>query len=216
LAPQGLDYIVAFLGAIQAGQIAVPLSVPLGGVSDERVSSVLRDASRLAATQINAMGGILDGKRLQLVEADDQTNPQAAVTAASRLVDVENVAALVGPLSSSAVLAAAGAVAIPRRIVMISPSATNLDLRPAGQRLRLPHRGARQPAGQVLAREVRRAISPACGARGQQRLRHRPAQVSARSSSGGRMLPMPRPSRRTARPHRGSWPRPRTNPRRWC
>ncbi|MGO9384559.1 MAG: AMP-binding protein, partial [Mycobacterium sp.] len=45
LAPQGLDYIVAFLGALQAGQIVVPLSVPLGGVSDERVSSVLRDAS---------------------------------------------------------------------------------------------------------------------------------------------------------------------------
>jgi long-chain fatty acid adenylyltransferase FadD28 len=45
LAPQGLHYIVAFLGAMEAGQIAVPLSVPLGGVSDERVSSVLRDAS---------------------------------------------------------------------------------------------------------------------------------------------------------------------------
>jgi fatty acid CoA ligase FadD28 len=45
MAPQGLDYTVAFLGALHAGQIAVPLSVPLGGVSDERVSSVLRDAS---------------------------------------------------------------------------------------------------------------------------------------------------------------------------
>ena len=45
LAPQGLDYIVAFLGALQAGLIAVPLSVPMGGVSDERVDSVLRDAS---------------------------------------------------------------------------------------------------------------------------------------------------------------------------
>jgi long-chain fatty acid adenylyltransferase FadD28 len=45
LAPQGLHYIVGFLGALQAGQIAVPLLVPLGGVSDERVSSVLRDAS---------------------------------------------------------------------------------------------------------------------------------------------------------------------------
>ena len=28
LAPQGLDYIVAFLGALEAGLIAVPLSVP--------------------------------------------------------------------------------------------------------------------------------------------------------------------------------------------
>ena len=45
LAPQGLDYIVAFLGALQVGQIAVPLSVPLGGVSDERVGSVMRDAT---------------------------------------------------------------------------------------------------------------------------------------------------------------------------
>lgn len=45
LAPQGLEYIVAFYGALQAGRIAVPLSVPLGGVSDERVDSVLRDAS---------------------------------------------------------------------------------------------------------------------------------------------------------------------------
>ena len=45
LAPQGLDYIVAFLGALQAGLIAVPLSVPLGGATDERVGSVLRDSS---------------------------------------------------------------------------------------------------------------------------------------------------------------------------
>ncbi len=44
LAPQGLDYVVAFLGAMQASRIAVPLAVPLGGVSDERVNSVLCDA----------------------------------------------------------------------------------------------------------------------------------------------------------------------------
>jgi fatty acid CoA ligase FadD28 len=43
-APQGLDYIVAFLGALQAGLIPVPLAVPLGGVADERVDSVMRDA----------------------------------------------------------------------------------------------------------------------------------------------------------------------------
>lgn len=44
LAPQGLEYIVAFLGSMQAGMLAVPLSVPLGGVSDERVASVMSDA----------------------------------------------------------------------------------------------------------------------------------------------------------------------------
>ncbi|AOS91294.1 fatty-acid--AMP ligase FAAL21/FadD21 [Mycobacterium intracellulare] len=43
LAPQGLPYIVAFLGAMQAGLIAVPLMVPQPGTHDERVSAVLAD-----------------------------------------------------------------------------------------------------------------------------------------------------------------------------
>lgn len=45
LAPQGLAYIVAFLGAIQAGLIAVPLSVPQPGSHDERVAAVLADTT---------------------------------------------------------------------------------------------------------------------------------------------------------------------------
>ncbi|OBF25991.1 acyl-CoA synthetase [Mycobacterium sp. ACS1612] len=45
LAPQGLDYIVAFLGAMEAGRIPVPLSLPMGGATDERVTSVLADAT---------------------------------------------------------------------------------------------------------------------------------------------------------------------------
>jgi fatty acid CoA ligase FadD28 len=48
LAPQGLDYIAAFFGAMQAGRIAVPLSLPTGGAHDERVISVLRDATPAA------------------------------------------------------------------------------------------------------------------------------------------------------------------------
>jgi long-chain fatty acid adenylyltransferase FadD28 len=45
LAPQGLDYIAAFLGALHAGLIAVPLSAPMGDTHDERVQSVLHDTS---------------------------------------------------------------------------------------------------------------------------------------------------------------------------
>jgi acyl-CoA synthetase (AMP-forming)/AMP-acid ligase II len=45
LAPQGLDYIVGFLGALEAGLVAVPLSVPGGGAHDERTISVLADTS---------------------------------------------------------------------------------------------------------------------------------------------------------------------------
>jgi len=45
LAPHGLDYIAAFLGALQAGFIAVPLPVPQSRGHDERVSPALRDCS---------------------------------------------------------------------------------------------------------------------------------------------------------------------------
>ena len=70
LAPQGLDYIVAFLGALEAGLIAVPLSVPLGGVSDERVSSVLRDASpTVVLTTSDVVGLVADCVKSQSGES---------------------------------------------------------------------------------------------------------------------------------------------------
>jgi fatty acid CoA ligase FadD28 len=55
LAPQGLGYIAAFLGALQAGVIAVPLSVPQGGATDERVASVLQDAAPVAVFTTSAV-----------------------------------------------------------------------------------------------------------------------------------------------------------------
>ncbi|MFL6085326.1 MAG: AMP-binding protein [Mycobacterium sp.] len=85
LAPQGLDYIVAFLGALQAGLIAVPLSVPLGGVSDERVDSVLRDALPAAVLTTSAVVGDvarhvaqgLGGSTSSVIEVD-LLNPDAS------------------------------------------------------------------------------------------------------------------------------------------
>ena len=57
LAPQGLDYIVAFLGAMQAGFIAVPLPVPQFGALDERVSAAVRDSSPAAILTTSAVVG---------------------------------------------------------------------------------------------------------------------------------------------------------------
>ena len=45
VAPQSLHYIVAFLGVLQAGLIAVPLPAPQFGIHDKRITSALRDCS---------------------------------------------------------------------------------------------------------------------------------------------------------------------------
>lgn len=49
VAPQGLEFVVAFLGAMQAGFIAVPLAVPVPGSHDERLSAVVTDTSPTVA-----------------------------------------------------------------------------------------------------------------------------------------------------------------------
>lgn len=78
----------------------------------------------LAIEEINAAGGVLNGRRLQLAEADDQTNPQVGVTVATRLVQAENVAAIIGPMASGITIAVANAVTIPAGVPIVSPSAT--------------------------------------------------------------------------------------------
>lgn len=55
LAPQGLDYIVGFLGAIRAGFIAVPLSVPQPGQHDERVAGAMGDSTPVAVLTTSAV-----------------------------------------------------------------------------------------------------------------------------------------------------------------
>jgi len=54
LAPHGLEYIVGFLGALEAGYTAVPLSVPQFGTHDERVSAALRDCAPAAILTTSA------------------------------------------------------------------------------------------------------------------------------------------------------------------
>ncbi|OBH63204.1 acyl-CoA synthetase [Mycobacterium intracellulare] len=86
LAPQGLPYIVAFLGAIQAGLIAVPLLVPQPGTHDERVSAVLADTGPTVvlttSTAAAAVGDYLQrphGATPAIIEVDalglDDPNP---------------------------------------------------------------------------------------------------------------------------------------------
>ncbi|WP_046318901.1 AMP-binding protein [Mycobacterium sp. UM_Kg1] len=61
LAPQGLEYIVGFLGAMEAGCIVVPLPVPAFGSRDERVTAALQDCAPAAVLTTSAVAGDIAG-----------------------------------------------------------------------------------------------------------------------------------------------------------
>ncbi|BDG09069.1 ABC transporter substrate-binding protein [Anaeromyxobacter paludicola] len=58
-----------------------------------------RDGARLAADEINAQGGVL-GRKLELVDRDDQSSPEVGARAAKELLDEEKVVALIGPANT--------------------------------------------------------------------------------------------------------------------
>jgi len=81
----------------------------------------------LAVKHINDAGGV-HGLPIEIVIGDDQTDPTAATEEARRLIEVEGVSAIVGPLASGVAIAVAESVAVPAGVVVISPSATSPGL----------------------------------------------------------------------------------------
>jgi fatty acid CoA ligase FadD28 len=57
LIPQGLDYVAAFVGTLQAGLIAVPLTDPQLGAHDEHIQSVLQDSTPSVILTTSAVAG---------------------------------------------------------------------------------------------------------------------------------------------------------------
>ncbi|WP_082963764.1 AMP-binding protein [Mycobacterium sp. 852002-51961_SCH5331710] len=101
LAPQGLEYILAFLGSMQAGLIAVPLPLPHPGSGHERVSSVLADTQPAVVLTTSAaagdVGDFIDRSRLDIVPKlieIDALNLDADADMAPQPVDLPDVAYL--------------------------------------------------------------------------------------------------------------------------
>jgi long chain fatty acid CoA FadD26 len=92
VAPQGMEYIIGFLAVMEAGYIAVPLSVPQLGVHDERVSAALKDSAPVAVlTTSSAIDAAVECARVirpvpAVIEIDalDLESPLARPRAAAR------------------------------------------------------------------------------------------------------------------------------------
>lgn len=123
----GVAAVAAVLGASVAAQADVKIGF-LGGFTGplESLTPPIYEGGKLAVAQINEQGGILGGQTLLLPSGDSAcVDASVAVSAADRLINTENVSALVGPMCSGVTIAVANNVAIPAGITQITPSGTS-------------------------------------------------------------------------------------------
>jgi branched-chain amino acid transport system substrate-binding protein len=81
-----------------------------------------RRGLEMAVAEVNKTGGI-DGRQVQLIVEDEKDSPGAAVNAVKKLIEVDKVVAIIGPMTSGDMMAA-GKVANDAKVVDISPTAT--------------------------------------------------------------------------------------------
>ena len=119
--------VTAALSLGGAGAMAADVKVgSAGGVTGpiaELVVAIMA-ARDLAATHVNEQGGLHGGDTYQLVVGDSQCDPKAAVDAGAKLVNVEQVVAILGANCSGATNGMAQSVAVPAGVVMLSDTAT--------------------------------------------------------------------------------------------
>jgi ABC-type branched-subunit amino acid transport system substrate-binding protein len=84
------------------------------------------NGARLAAEEINAAGGVL-GKQVVLVEEDGKTDPGAGFDRVKKMVEIDGVEVITGPMITGASLLAMP-YAKEHQIPLISPSATGIQL----------------------------------------------------------------------------------------
>jgi branched-chain amino acid transport system substrate-binding protein len=98
-----LAAVAANLGA-QSAPVKIGLSAAVSGGSAASGEAIKRGLT-IAIDEINARGGVLGGRKLELVVRDDEGNPSKGVTIARELVEREKVAAVFGGLHTTVALA---------------------------------------------------------------------------------------------------------------
>jgi len=82
-----------------------------------------REGAELAVDELNAAGGVL-GRKLRLLVEDDQSKPEEASNAVTKLVTQDKVVAVIGEVASRRTLAAAP-ISQKYQVPMITPASTN-------------------------------------------------------------------------------------------
>jgi len=109
----------AFISAVPAADIKVGTLMAQTGPLKE-YGPPIKDGAVLAGKQMAAAGF-----EIEFFHEDSETAPVPATNAAKKLVDINNVVAIVGALSSGVTLAVAESVTLPNNVILISPASTN-------------------------------------------------------------------------------------------
>jgi branched-chain amino acid transport system substrate-binding protein len=108
---------------VQAGEVKVGSVGGVTGPIAELVAAIV-DGRNLAAKHVNDQGGVLKGDTYRLVLGDSACDPKAGVDAGNKIVNVEQVVAIVGASCSGATNGMVQSVTIPAGVVNLSDSAT--------------------------------------------------------------------------------------------
>ena len=116
------------IGVLVPGCGGEPTTIEIGGIlcmtgGLAAMGGLISQGAILAVEEINADGGVL-GKNLTLTIEDSATLDATAFEAYKKLVEVDGVEVIVGPMISGAVMSS-GAYAELNEVPMVSPSATS-------------------------------------------------------------------------------------------
>lgn len=84
----------------------------------------------IAVEEINSDGGVL-GKRIKIIYEDEKADPTTGVNAINKLIHVDKVDLILGPLSSGVTLAVAP-IAEKNKIVLLTPVSSNYKISQSG------------------------------------------------------------------------------------
>lgn len=128
LLPITLAALLLTLPAFAADTIRIGFNIPLTG-DIPKVGESSKLAAEMLKSDINGKGGLKVGAKsyqLEFIYEDNEAKAEAAVTTALKLIEKDEVLAMVGPNSSKQAVPA-GQVADDNQTVMISPWSTNPD-----------------------------------------------------------------------------------------
>ncbi|MGL4243493.1 MAG: ABC transporter substrate-binding protein, partial [Beijerinckiaceae bacterium] len=115
----------------QGEPIRIGILTPLTGAGGADGPRMLK-AMQLVFDEVNKAGGVL-GRQIQTFVEDDQTNPEAAVRAARKLIEVNKVTVIMGTWASAVTAAVAPVCWESKTFILTVSGADSITL--------LPHQG---------------------------------------------------------------------------